>query len=262
MPKRILVSNDDGLFHPALWALVRAVKPLGEVVVSAPDRNCSGVGTAMTLHNPVRVNESPSMEPGVRAYAVQGTPGDSVVVGLRELAGGPVDAVITGINPGNNVTTNVLVSGTLGAAYAGHLNGARAMAVSVGYKVDTSDATLQRCITAAVGQLLAHEDNALVNLNFPWAEDWPLKGCKVTKPAPRILEDLVRVDEETGSRFYWLYRGLVEGADFDRLPRDSDVLALRESYVSVSSMGWHVDEARDAALMEGIRGAVESAIRG
>ena len=89
-----------------------------------------------------------------------------------------------------------------------------------------------------------------------------LKGCKITKPAPRILEDLTRVDEETSSRFYWLYRGLINGTDFDKLPEDCDVMALRASYVSVSSMGWHVDEQKDATLMEAIRSAVEAAIRG
>lgn len=260
MTKRILISNDDGLLHPALWALVRAVKPLAEVIVSAPDRNCSGYGTAMSFHNPVRANEAPSQEPDVRTYAVQGTPADSVVLGLRELAGGPVDAVITGINPGNNVTTNVLVSGTLGASYAGHLNGVPSMAISVGYKVDTSEEMLGRCITAAAEQLLTHDDDALVNLNFPWADDWPLKGCKITKPAPRILEDMIRTTEESGSKMYWLYRELVDGVDFDQLDDDTDVAALRESFVSASSMGWHVDETKDAALMEGIRKAIDAAI--
>ena len=90
MTKRILVSNDDGINNSALWDLVRAIGDVAEVVVSAPDRNCSGVGTAMTLHNPLRANEVVSRVPGVRAYAVQGMPGDSVILGLRELAGGPV----------------------------------------------------------------------------------------------------------------------------------------------------------------------------
>ncbi|MDA0676570.1 MAG: 5'/3'-nucleotidase SurE, partial [Chloroflexi bacterium] len=247
--KRILVSNDDGINHPALWELVRAVQPLGEVIVSAPDRNCSGVGTAMTLHNPVRANQVEARIPGVRAYAVQGMPGDSVVVGLRELAMGPVDAVITGINPGNNVTTNVLVSGTLGAAYAGHLNGARAMAVSIGNGVDPSDSVLQKAITAAVEQLLAHDEPSLINLNFPWIQDWPLKGGRITVPAPRILEDKTRADQDGADRFYWIHRELADGVDFDSLPSDCDVVALRQGFVSISSMAWPTNPERDAPLM-------------
>ena len=258
--KRILVSNDDGINHPALWELVRAVQPLGEVIVSAPDRNCSGVGTAMTLHNPVRANQVQPQIPGVRAYAVQGMPGDSVVVGLRELARGKIDAVITGINPGNNVTTNVLVSGTLGAAYAGHLNGARAMAVSIGNVVDPANPVLQKAITAAVDQLLAHDEPSLINLNFPWIQDWPLKGVRITVPAPRILEDRTRVDEYGADRFYWIHRELADGVDFDRLPADCDVVALRQGYVSISSMAWPTDPKRDAPLMHSIINAIESGL--
>lgn len=260
MTTRILVSNDDGIDHPALWDLVRAIRDLGEVIVSAPDRNCSGIGTAMTLHNPVRANEVRSRIDGVRAYAVQGMPGDAVVVGLRELAGGPVDAVISGINPGNNVTTNVLVSGTVGAAYAGHLNGVPSIAISVGYRVDTTDELLNNSVRAAVETLLHHDGPALVNMNFPWAEDWPLKGARVTFPAPRILEDQTRKDQVGEDRFFWIERGLVEGVKFDSLPDDCDVAALRAGYVSVNSMAWPIDANRDAPLLEKMVASIESAI--
>jgi 5'-nucleotidase len=258
--KRILVSNDDGINHPAMWELVKSIANLGEVIVSAPDRNCSGVGTAMTLHNPVRAIEVRTLVDGVRAYAVQGMPGDAVVVGLRELAGEPVDAVITGINPGNNVTTNVLVSGTLGAAYAGHLNGVPAMAVSMGQGVDPAEPALQQAIRAATEVLLDHDGQSLVNLNFPWAEDWPLKGARLTYPAPRIFEDKTRPDVSGSDHFYWIYRGLVGGVDFDALPDDCDVAALRAGFVSVSSMAWPSDDQRDAPLLGKITTAIESTI--
>lgn len=260
MTKRILVSNDDGINHSALWDLVNAISDLGEIVVSAPDRNCSGVGTSLTLHNPLRASEVRSRVDGVKAYAVQGMPGDSVVLGLRELTDGPVDAVITGINPGNNVTTNVLVSGTLGAAYAGHLNGVPAMAISVGYKVDTTDQVLQRAVRTATETLLAHDGQALVNLNFPWAEDWPLKGARVTYPAPRILEDRIREDKVGEDQLYWMYRELVDGVDFNSLPEDTDVVTLRSGMVSVNSMAWPIDSERDAPLVEKIAANIESVV--
>ncbi len=257
---RILVSNDDGINHPSLWDLVRAIDDVGEVIVSAPDHNCSGVGTAMTLHNPVRASEVRGEIEGVKAHPVQGMPGDAVVLGLRELAEGPVDAVITGINPGNNVTTNVLISGTLGAAYAGHLNGVKAMAISVGYRVDTTQPLLKKVVRAAVDALLDHEGPALVNLNFPWKEDWPLKGARATYPAPRILEDHIRQQMDGDDRFYLIYRELVDGVDFDSLPDDCDVAALRAGYVSVNSMAWPVNADRDSALVDSIVASVKAAI--
>ena len=259
---KILVANDDGVFHPGLWALVRAAQPLGDVVVSAPDRNRSGIGAAMTLHDPVRVREAPALIPGVPAFAVEGTPADAVVVGLRELADGPVDMVLAGINPGNNASTNVLVSGTVGAAYAGHLNGVASMAVSVGYEVDVDDASVNAITRAAASALLEHSTNegALVNLNFPWRQDFPLKGCRITKPAPRIYEDHTRPGEEAGHSFYWLYRELAPDADLDALPDDTDVGALRQGFVSISSLGWQTDGAGEDNLLRRIKQAVEDAI--
>ena len=68
---RILISNDDGAFNPALWAMVEAVKDLGDVMVVAPDRDRSGVGAGLTLNDPVRVKSIISPVSGVQAWAVE-----------------------------------------------------------------------------------------------------------------------------------------------------------------------------------------------
>ena len=91
---KILVTNDDGINSPGLWASVEAVRPHGEVFVAAPDREQSGVGPSLTLHVPIRATEcSPQVEDSgnaVRAFAVEGTPGDSCVLALEKLVG-PVE---------------------------------------------------------------------------------------------------------------------------------------------------------------------------
>jgi 5'-nucleotidase len=258
--KRILVSNDDGINHPAMWALVNSISDLGEVTVSAPDRNCSGVGTSMTLHNPVRAIEVKPLIEGIKAFAVQGMPSDAVVLGLQNLADGSIDAVVTGINPGNNVTENVLVSGTVGAAYAAHLSRIPAMAVSMGYRVDPTNPIMQRVISAATSVLLEHEGPALINLNFPWADDWPLKGAKITYPAPQILNAKTKSDTVGVDQFYWIGWELVDGVDFDTLPDNCDIAALRAGFVSINSMAWPADDERDSLLLNKMVTAIEAAI--
>ena len=97
---RILVTNDDGVHAAGLWALAEEIAKVGKVIVVAPDRDQSGIGTAVTLHHPVRAHRFRSPASSIEAYAVQGTPADSVIVGLQVLAAGEIDLVMAGINDG------------------------------------------------------------------------------------------------------------------------------------------------------------------
>lgn len=260
---KILVSNDDGIFHPGIWALVRAVKDLGEVFVVAPDRNQSGIGTAMTLHNPVRVKEVPATVPNVTAYAVEGTPADAVVIGLRELVPTDVDIVLSGINPGNNITTNVLVSGTIGAAYAGHLNGICSMAISVGNNVDVDDKIVGLITRSAVNSLTDERPsiNALININFPSGEQFPVKDCEITSPAPRVLQDYTRLSSEDSKPFYWIFRDRIPDIDLKSLPENSDVLNLEKGYVTISSLSWCMEEETEKHVLQNIKQNIQNTIQ-
>ncbi len=79
--------------------LVNAVKDLGEVTVVGPTSNQSGVGTALFMRKSVQIMSAPSPLPGVDCFAVSGTPGGSVILGVEHVLGGEVDAVVSGINP-------------------------------------------------------------------------------------------------------------------------------------------------------------------
>ena len=108
---RILISNDDGVHAPGLKALVAAF-PDDEVWVVAPDREQSATSHSISLHRPLRLIE---MAP--RWYAVDGTPTDAVYMGMNlVLRGRPPDVVISGVNHGPNLGTDVLYSGTVEAS--------------------------------------------------------------------------------------------------------------------------------------------------
>ena len=113
---RILVTNDDGVHSEGLWSLAAALAEIGRVSVVAPDRDMSGIGTAITLTNVVRARSVESPISGIDATSVQGTPADCAILALESLYDERFDLVASGINHGANLGLDVLSSGTVGAA--------------------------------------------------------------------------------------------------------------------------------------------------
>jgi 5'-nucleotidase len=134
---KILVTNDDGITAPSLWALVAELHKIAEVTVVAPDSERSAIGTAVSLFRPLHVQEfTPPIE-GVTAYSADGTPGDCVILGHGKLVSG-LDMVVSGVNPGPNIGEDVYISGTVGAAMQGYFRGLPALAVSASYHSNAS----------------------------------------------------------------------------------------------------------------------------
>ena len=125
---RILVSNDDGIYAEGIWVLARHLSQLAAVIVVAPDREQSAVGTAVSLRKPLRVQKILPLYPGIEAYSVEGTPSDSVILALGKIISRRVDLVVSGINQGSNLGEDVLISGTVGAALSAYLRSFPAMA--------------------------------------------------------------------------------------------------------------------------------------
>ena len=126
----ILISNDDGIFAPGILAAKQAVEDLGNVVVVAPDKNNSSVGRRLTLFKHLEL-KSCELEDGSLAYSVSGTPADSVIVGADYVMDEKPDLVITGINAGVNISSDITSSGTVCAAFEAVSMGIPAIAVSL-----------------------------------------------------------------------------------------------------------------------------------
>jgi 5'-nucleotidase len=130
-----LLTNDDGIEAPGLWAAAEALAKLGPVLVVAPMRNFSGYGAALPptsalSYYPYR--RSGLAMPGITAFAVSGTPAACMQVGLSgALSKRPIDLVVSGINDALNVGHDIFLFGTVGAALTGHLLGFPALAVSL-----------------------------------------------------------------------------------------------------------------------------------
>ena len=239
---RILVTNDDGILAPGLAALYAAVADLGEVTVVAPSSPQSATGHGITLEGPivterVHVRSAHSQE-DFWGVSVAGRPADCVKLAMHELADGPVDLVLAGINPGSNVGVNVLYSGTVAAAAEGAMMGARAVAFSMATSEEMDFDRAARICRRVLDVLLAGglEPGHLINVNLPrLAGDWPRGVCVAPQSVSGIDEQYdCRTDAEGRKRFW-----LTDEYGFKDPHPDSDVTAIHNGYITVTPL--HVD---------------------
>ena len=216
---------------------------MAEVTVVAPDREQSGVGTAITLSQPLRVTEVPPHVDGIPTYAVEGTPADSAIVALQTLIKEPVDLVISGINKGANMGNDVFISGTMGAALQAHFRGIPAIAISVAALKDVEFAPAARVArlfaeSVAEGRLTAP---LLLNVNLPNLPADRIRGVSLTRFGQRTYMDVVNEGDDGRRKYYWIAR--------DRpgwvLERGLDVWAVRRRRISITPV--HTDLTADGA---------------
>ena len=185
----ILVTNDDGIDSPGLWALAEAMSRVGDTMLVAPKKEQSGVGTSVSLHSSISIDEVSSQVSGVEAYAVDGTPSDCVIVGLRQLARGRhIDMVISGINPGANTGRDIPYSGTVMATLQGYFRRIPSIAVSLAYRERGEE--LRYDIAAMVAESLARRvqngnmpTDVIINTNVPNIPLAEIKGMVTTRAA-------------------------------------------------------------------------------
>ena len=232
----ILVTNDDGVHARGLWALVEALQNVGEVVV-APDREQSGVGTSVTLHHPLRAKQVSPLVAGVTTYSVEGTPGDCVILGLGHLVEGEVDLVVSGINEGANLGDDVLISGTVAAAFQGHLNGLPSIAVSVAALNDIHTEPAARLARIVAGKVEEFPllKTTLLNINLPNLPLDKIQGIEVTQLGKRSYSDLIQEGHDGKRTYYWIVRGSARW----RYDEGTDAWALNNDRISITPL--HAD---------------------
>jgi 5'-nucleotidase len=228
---RILVTNDDGILADGLWTLVGELKNIAEVVVVAPDREMSAIGTAVSLRQPVRAKKVAPRVDGVETYAVEGTPADSVLLGLGKLVRDKVDLVISGINQGANLGDDVLISGTVGAALQASLHGFPAFAISiaVGDKPRFGNAARFAALLARRFGSGALPDSTCLNVNLPQAK---IRGIRLTRPASKSHTDTVEERYDNGRQHYQLVRQRINKP----IDENTDIWAVEEGNISISPL--------------------------
>lgn len=229
----ILVTNDDSIYSKGIKSLVEAVKPLGEVVVVAPDKPQSGMGHAVTINGILRIYEEKIFD-GVRAYNTSGTPVDCVKLAIAKILDRKPDLLVSGINHGSNSSINVIYSGTMSAA----VEGAVESIPSVGFSLldhdhDADFRASQKVAHDIAAQILRDgglPEGICLNVNIPKGNPEDIAGVKICRQAKAYWED--NFDHRTdpsGRPYYWM---LGEFNNFDK-GEDTDEYALAHNYISV-----------------------------
>ena len=231
---KILVTNDDGIFAQGLWALAKELSSIAQVVVVAPDREQSAIGTAVTLRQPLRAQKMRPMVAGVGTYSVEGTPADSVILALDKLVKDKIDLVVSGINHGANLGDDVLISGTVGAALQGYLHGLPAIAISVvfgdNFHLDNA-ARLAALLAKKIGANTL-PTNTFLNVNLPNLPLAEIRGAKVTRLASESHTDTVEESHDGRRSYYWLIRqGINKDTD-----KKTDIWAIEQGNISITPL--------------------------
>jgi 5'-nucleotidase len=228
---RILVTNDDGIYSEGLRKLADALRPVGEVVIVAPDREQSAASHALTLNRPLRLLQLEENE-----YIVDGTPSDCVNLAvLYLLKANRPDIVVSGINFGPNLGDDVTYSGTISAAFEGALLNIPSIAFSalVGehFSFDRNAAFAARLTEWALAR--PPDPSIVLNVNFPVEDP---KGVRITRLGKRIYsEGVIERLDPRGKKYFWIggeppVWHHAEGTDF---------AAIAEGHISITPL--HLD---------------------
>ena len=229
----ILVTNDDGIFAEGLWTLVNELKKIARVIVVAPAREQSAVGTAVTLRQPLRVEKVKPAVAEVETYTVEGTPGDSVIMALGKLVKGKVDLVISGINHGNNLGDDVHISGTVAAALQGYLHGFPAIAISTARENNYNNLDTAAKLAAILAKKITTDSlpkNIFLNVNLPDLPLAKIKGAQITRSATESHIDTVEEGDDGGGNYYRLVRQRVNKTK----DKGTDVWAIEQGNISIT----------------------------
>lgn len=198
--KRILVTNDDGVFSEGLKLLREALAELADVTVVAPDREQSASGHSLTLDRPLRMQMLEE-----ELYSVDGTPTDCVNLALQWLMkDDPPDLIVSGINFGFNLGDDVTYSGTVSATFEGTLMGIP----SVAFSQEVSEHfSFERaaCFARQLVGLLATKKlppDLLLNVNVPAGD---INGVRLTRLGRRVYQQsVVEKFDPRGRRYFWI----------------------------------------------------------
>jgi len=228
----ILLTNDDGYFSEGIKALREALKPLGRVVVVAPDRNLSGVGHSLTFTMPLKMRKIDE-----DFYTViGGTPADCIHLGYHVILGGEKpDLVCAGINEGPNLGEDITYSGTVSGAMEGRILGIPSVAFSAFGREEIMFGEIAQWCRRIAEKILRHgiPEDTYLNVNIPNLRAEEIRGIKITRQGKRdYREKVFKYFAPYGEPLYW-----IAAEEFGwRAEEGTDYWAVLRGYVSVTPL--------------------------
>jgi 5'-nucleotidase len=230
----ILVTNDDGINSEGLKILVSELQKIARVTVVVPDGERSAIGTAVSLFQPLKVKEVPSIMNGVSTYTIDGTPADCVILAMGKLINETVDLVVSGTNNGSNMGEDVYISGTVGAALQGYFRGSSALAVSApkNSRYGQESAAIVTVLLAESITTAGLTDRIFLNVNVPEVPMSDIAGVKTTRLAQTSHINTVEEDDLGGNKQY----NLIRLRTANEAKKGTDIYAKEHGFISVTPL--------------------------
>ncbi|MGH7681778.1 MAG: 5'/3'-nucleotidase SurE [Candidatus Eiseniibacteriota bacterium] len=242
----ILVTNDDGIQADGIRALAEALASLGTISIIAPDREQSASSHALTLHRPLRVRKIAD-----RVMSVDGTPTDAVLLGVHGFLKKKPSLVVSGINHGPNMGSDVMYSGTVAAASEGTFLGIPSIAISLAAWDQADFAPAARVARSLVAGLIRRglPERTCLNVNVPALPYEKLRGVRITRLGKRVYRDvIVEKTDPRGKLYYWI------GGEEPTWERDeeSDFTAVEEGFVSVTPLTFELTDTKGIVNLQSV----------
>jgi 5'-nucleotidase len=238
----ILITNDDGIFAPGIYALWEVMRKIGDVIVVAPDSEKSAVGHAITISNPIRIKKV-NGHGKFSGYAVNGTPADCVKIAVKAIMNNSPDIVVSGINHGANVGNNIIYSGTVSAATEGTMLNIPSVAISLNSIKGGNFSPAQK-ISESIANLILKNGlpaGVLLNVNVPNIPLDKILGYKVTRQGNIFFIDRFEKREDPrGQVYYWMTGEIIDDDAHD----DYDGQALKDNFVSVTPIHYQLTDEK------------------
>ena len=234
---RILLSNDDGIKAAGIEALVRALHKEHEIIVSAPMKQQSGMSNALTIGLPIEVARDKVLEEkyGIEAWAVGGTPADSAKLYIEAFMtkDRPVDLVVSGINHGANLATDIIYSGTVGAAMEGYFHDIPSFALSLDAASKLTYDEAAEIFARDLSKLMPEDGKVfLYNVNFPLFLKDGLSQYVYGRQGKRDYLNAFTKEERDG-KVYFTMAGEVYDSDKGSA---TDIYATEQGYISITPL--------------------------
>lgn len=232
---RLLITNDDGINAEGIYILAKELEKEHEVIIVAPDNQRSACGHSITLTRPLILKEVKLQNIKAKAYSLDGTPADCVRIAVDRFIEGKVDMVISGVNKGVNLGTDVIYSGTVSAAIEAAIYKIPSIAISSEVIEDKNNYELAAKTVAKVlfkvkGKSI--KDDVVLNINMPLIPEKEIKGIKVCKIGSRTYNNCyIESKDENGDISYDVIGEIKESSELD-----TDVYYFNEGYITLTPL--------------------------
>lgn len=222
----ILLVNDDGILEPGLKVLAEQLAPLGDVYICAPETHQSGQSQSITIYEPLYIKDYGHLYGTKKAISVSGKPADCARIAIGTM-GIDFDLCVSGINSGPNLGSDILYSGTVGAATEALILGVKSIAVSAPRKsLHMAEKSIYKLIKHLVENQALNKDYIL-NINYPSSKFDMFLGVKFTEQGKHHHKAKFKLLDDGG------YESEYELFEQDELI-NSDVIAFRSGYLSIT----------------------------